>query len=89
MGTGSRGLDLVVRLVGDTKKLDDSFSKTGRTLTKIDREQKAFFKKAFCKTDAPASEFDLVVNFDHLGEPRLAADLVARCFRKKFRIEPE
>ena len=61
----------------------------GKTLTKIDREQKAFFKKAFDKKDAPASEFDLVVNFDQLGEPRLASDLVARCFRKKFRIEPE
>ncbi|HSO62864.1 MAG TPA: cytidylate kinase-like family protein [Desulfobacterales bacterium] len=61
----------------------------GKTLTKIDREQKAFFKKAFGRKDAPASEFDLVVNFDHLGDPRLAADLVARCFRKKFLIEAE
>jgi hypothetical protein len=34
MGTGSRSLDLVVRLVGDTKKLDDSLSKTGKTLSK-------------------------------------------------------
>jgi cytidylate kinase len=61
----------------------------GKTLIKIDREQKAFFKKAFGKKDAPASEFDLVLNFDHLGEPRLAADLVARCYRKKFLIEAE
>jgi cytidylate kinase len=56
----------------------------GKTLSKIDREQTAFFKKAFGKKDAPASEFDLVVNFDYLGDPRLAADVVARCFRKKF-----
>ena len=61
----------------------------GRTLSKIDREQKAFFKKAFGKKDAPASEFDLVVNFDHLADPRLAADVVARCFRKKFGIAAE
>ena len=40
-----------------------------KTLAKIDREQKAFFKKAFGKKDAPASEFDLVVNFDHLNDP--------------------
>jgi len=59
------------------------------TLGKIDREQKAFFKKAFGKKDAPASEFDLIVNFDQLGDTRLAADLVARCFRKKFSIEAE
>ena len=61
----------------------------GRTLAKIDREQKAFFKKAFGKKDAPASEFDLVVNFDHLADPRLAADIVGRCFRKKFSIAAE
>ncbi len=61
----------------------------GKTLAKFDKEQAAFFKKAFGKKDAPASEFDLVVNFDHLGDSRLAADLVARCFRKKFRIAAE
>jgi cytidylate kinase len=61
----------------------------GKTLAKIDREQRAYFKKAFGKKDAPASEFDLVVNFDHLGDPRLAADMVARCFRKKFGIAAE
>jgi cytidylate kinase len=61
----------------------------GKTLSKIDKEQTAFFKKAFGKKDAPAYEFDMVVNFDHLGDPRLAADLVARCYRKKFGIEAE
>jgi cytidylate kinase len=60
-----------------------------KTLAKIDREQTAFFKKAFGKKDAPASEFDLVINFDHLSDPRLAADVVARCFRNKFSIESD
>jgi cytidylate kinase len=60
-----------------------------KTLSKIDREQKAFFRKAYGKKDAPASEFDLILNIDHLRDPRLAADLVARCFRKKFAIEAE
>lgn len=55
-----------------------------KTLSKIDKEQAAFFRKAFGKKDAPASEFDLVVNFDHLNDPRLAADLVGRAFRSKF-----
>ncbi len=58
-----------------------------KTLAKIDREQKAFFKKAFGKKDAPASEFDLVINFDHLNDPKLAANLVARTFRRKFAAE--
>ena len=61
----------------------------GKTLSKIDKEQTAFFKKAFGKKGAPSSEFDLVVNFDYLGDPKLAADLVARCYRKKFGIEAE
>jgi cytidylate kinase len=60
-----------------------------KTLAKIDREQQAFFRKAFGKKDAPAIEFDLVVNFDHLPDPRLAADLVSRCFRKKFGTQAE
>jgi cytidylate kinase len=60
-----------------------------KTLSQIDREQKAFFKKAFGKEDAPAAEFDMVLNFDHLADPQLAADVVARCYRKKFRIDLE
>jgi cytidylate kinase len=58
-----------------------------KTLAKIDREQKAFFKKAFGKKDAPAYEFDLVVNCDQLSDPKLVANLVARCFRSKFAAE--
>jgi len=58
-----------------------------KTLVKIDREQQAFFRKAYGKKDAPASEFDIIVNFDHLSQPRLAADLVARSFRSKFASE--
>ena len=55
-----------------------------RTLAKIDKEQRAFFKKAYGRKDAPASEFDLVINCDHFGDPRWCADLVARAFRRKF-----
>jgi cytidylate kinase len=92
-----RGRVLAVRLIcSDRFRVErlGSLLKIGAdeaamTLAKIDREQKAFFKKAFGKRDAPASEFDLVVNFDHLGDPRLAADIVARCFRKKFGIQAE
>lgn len=62
-------------------------SEAVKTLARIDREQHAFFKKAFGKKDAPASEFDLVVNFDHLDDPKLAANLVARAFRSKFAAE--
>jgi hypothetical protein len=64
-------------------------AEAAKTLAKIDREQKAFFKKAYGRKDAPASEFDLVINFDHLNDPRTAAELVARCYRRKFRAEPD
>jgi cytidylate kinase len=62
-------------------------AEAAKNLEKIDREQKAFFKKAYGKKDAPASEFDLVINFDYLNDPRMAADLIARCFGKKFKDE--
>jgi cytidylate kinase len=55
-----------------------------KTLAKIDKEQAGFFKKAYGRRDAPASEFDLVVNCDHLSSPKLAADIVRRAFRTKF-----
>ncbi len=55
-----------------------------RTLAKIDKEQRAFFKKAYGRKDAPASEFDLVINCDHFSDPRWCADLVARAYRRKF-----
>lgn len=54
------------------------------TLAKIDREQRAFFKKAYGKKDASPYEFDMVINCDHIDSPSLAAELVARAFRKKF-----
>lgn len=54
------------------------------TLAKIDREQRAFFKKAFGKKDASPYEFDMVINCDFLESTSLAAELVSRAFRKKF-----
>ncbi len=57
------------------------------TLAKIDREQRAFFKKAFGKKDASPYEFDMVINCDHLAAPSIAAELAARAFRKKFAEE--
>ncbi|RPJ73039.1 MAG: cytidylate kinase-like family protein [Desulfobacteraceae bacterium] len=61
-----------------------SEAEASATLAKIDREQRAFFKKAFGKKDASPYEFDMVINCDHINSPSLAADLVSRAFRKKF-----
>ncbi|MCU0585561.1 MAG: cytidylate kinase-like family protein [Desulfobacterales bacterium] len=64
-----------------------SEAEASATLAKIDREQRAFFKKAFGKKDASPYEFDMVINCDHIHSPGLAAELVSRAFRKKFADE--
>ena len=53
-----------------------------------DKEQKDFFKKVFGKIDASPYEFDLVVNFDHISDPRWAAAIVGAAFEKKFNLKP-
>jgi cytidylate kinase len=55
-----------------------------KQLSDIDKEQAAFFKKAFGKKSAPPGEFDTVVNLDHYKRPEDVADIVALAFRKKF-----
>ncbi len=68
--------------------LNVSPEEAARTLAKIDREQRAFFRKAFGKKDAPAAEFDLVINLDHFKSPRTAADLIQRAYRGRFGEKP-
>jgi cytidylate kinase len=62
--------------------IDDREAK--KTLKQMDKEQHNFFKKAYGKTEAPAYEFDLVINSDHIKEPAAAAEIVAQAFRGKF-----
>lgn len=58
-----------------------------RILNKSDREQKEFFKKTFGKTDASPYEFDMVINCDHIKEPKWAAEIVYRAYKEKFDVE--
>lgn len=53
-------------------------------LTEVDKEQRAFFKKAFKKKEAIPSEFDLVINCDYISKAQDAADIVECAFKKKF-----
>jgi len=55
-----------------------------KLLHNIDREQRAFFKKAFGEKDASPYEFDLLINSDFISEPRAAAEVVAQAFMEKF-----
>jgi len=53
-------------------------------LDEVDKEQKNFFKKIFGKKDAPAYEFDLVINCDYLQKPEWSANVVRQAFKEKF-----
>ena len=55
-----------------------------RIVDQHDKEQKEFFKKAFGKTEASPYEFDMVINCDHIKEPKWAAEIVARAYKEKF-----
>jgi Cytidylate kinase-like family len=52
-----------------------------------DRDQRAFFKKAYGKKDASPYEFDLVINCDFLPDASWAAEIVERAFKLKFGSE--
>jgi cytidylate kinase len=63
-----------------------SISKTAaeRIVDKADREQKEFYRKVYGKSEAPAEEFDIIVNFDHLKNAEAMADILASLFALKF-----
>ena len=53
-------------------------------LEQIDKEQRKFFKEVYNKKDDAPSEFDLVINCDHILEPKWAAAIVEEAFKQKF-----
>jgi cytidylate kinase len=87
-----RDRTLAVRLTGSietrVKRLEQILDKDAEfcraELAKQDAEQAAFFKKVYGKKDAPAIEFDLVINRDYLEKPEIAAEIIECAFTKKF-----
>ncbi len=71
----------VKRLAGIMKTTE---SETRKRLEIIDKEQREFFRDVFQKKDAVAYEFDMVINMDHLRDPKQAAKIVACAFKEKF-----
>jgi cytidylate kinase len=71
------------------KILDVEESEAEKLLHQIDREQHAFFKKAFGKKEASPYEFDLVINSDFLTDPDGAAETIKCAFKEKFSAELE
>jgi cytidylate kinase len=62
-------------------------NEAAKLIVQIDREQRGFFKKVFGQKQASPYEFDMVINCDHIPDPRHAATIVARAFAKKFGSE--
>ncbi|MFC1813045.1 AAA family ATPase [Thermodesulfobacteriota bacterium] len=92
-----RDRTLAVRFIGGrnhrikrlTKILKVDESGADKKLNQIDKEQKDFFKKVYGKKEASPYEFDLVINFDYIGRPKWAADIVEAAFKTKFGDEIE
>jgi len=83
---------LAVRLIGsmsyratrlaDLMDIDEADAK--RQLLEFDKEQRVFFRKLHGKNDAPADEFDIVINLDYFVKPQWAAEVIVSAYRKKF-----
>jgi len=56
-------------------------------LEKADTEQRRFYSRVYQRTDAPASEFDIVVNFDYLANPDQLAEILIRLFGLRFNLQ--
>jgi len=54
------------------------------TLDQADGEQAEFFRKVHGKEKANPSEFDVILNFDHLSDPEVMADAIVFLFRNRF-----
>jgi cytidylate kinase len=51
---------------------------------KADSEQRRFYSSVYQRNGAPASEFDVVLNFDYLCNPQQLADILLQMFRLRF-----
>jgi len=67
--------------------LDVEEDEAEKLLHHIDREQRAFFKKAFGRKDASPYEFDVVINSDFFNGSQAAAEVIACAFKEKFAAE--
>ena len=69
------------------KILDVEEKEAKNIITRVDKEQTEFFKKAYGKDEASPYEFDLVINRDFIENALSAAEIVARAYCEKFSTE--
>ena len=75
-------MDLRVQNISRTLALDEK--KARQIILQADQEQREFFRKAHGKNDAPAHEFDLVLNFDYIQDMNAAANAVQLLYQSRF-----
>jgi cytidylate kinase len=64
--------------------LDVDEEEVVQEISKVDKEQREFFRNVYGKKDASPYEFDIVINCDHIQEPGQAANIVIKVFQEKF-----
>lgn len=86
---------LAVRVICSNKKrvsrlaeiLDVEEKEALKIISRVDKEQSEFFKKAYGKKEASPYEFDMVINRDFIDKPISAAEIVAAAYCEKFEEE--
>jgi hypothetical protein len=64
--------------------MDISEETADKKLEDLDKEQADFNKKLCGKKKPAPEEFDLLINCDHINNPKWAADIVAAALKSKF-----
>lgn len=70
-----------------SKILDIKEKDAKSIISRVDKEQREFFKKAYGKNEASPYEFDMVINRDFIDNPLNAAKIVAKAYSEKFAAE--
>jgi len=75
------------RIIRLCKILDVEKKEAKKIISRVDKEQSDFFKRAYGKDEASPSEFDMVINCDFMDHPPSVAEVIARAFFEKFSVE--
>jgi cytidylate kinase len=75
------------RIIRLGKILDVEEKEAKNIISRVDKEQSEFFKKAYGKDEASPYEFDMVINRDFIDHPPSVAKVIAKAYFEKFAAE--
>ena len=75
------------RIIRLGKILDVEEKEAKNIISRVDKEQSEFFKKAYGKDEASPYEFDMVINCDFIDHPPSVAKVIAKAYFEKFAAE--